>query len=95
MDDVKKANTFPSIAGKYDKHYKMVEQCFDCIEKMNTQIQRIQADTNMSIIEKQRKIMRCQDKINDSKAEIENTRQYLQIRGVWTSAMQSRLEKVR
>lgn len=95
MDDVKKANIFPSIAGKHDKHYKVVEQCFDCIEKMNTQIQRIQSDTNMSIIEKQRKIMRCQDKINESKAEIENTRQYLQIRDAWTSAMQARLEKIR
>jgi len=95
MDDVKKVNLFPSIAGKYDKYYKLVEHCFDCIEKMSTQIQRIQQDTSMSIIEKQKKIMRCQDNINESKAEIENTRLYLQVRGAWTSAMEARLEKVR
>jgi hypothetical protein len=95
MDNVKKVNIFPSIAGKYDKHYKVIEQCFDCIEKKNTQIQRIQADTTMSIIEKQRKIMKCQDIINENKAEIENTRHYLQIHNAWTSAMEAQFEKVR
>ncbi len=95
MDDVKKTNLFPSIAGKYDKHYKLVEKYFDCIDKMNTQIQRIHADTNLSIIEKQRKIMRCQDEINKSKNEIENTQLYLQKCNAWTSAMQARFEKIR
>ena len=95
MDDVKKINLFPSIAGKYDKHYKMVEQCFDYIDRMNTQIQRIQLDPNMSIIEKQRKITRCQDNINGYKQEIEETRKFLEIRNAWTKAMQARLEKVR
>jgi TolA-binding protein len=95
MDNVQKTNTFPSIAGKYNKHYKLVEQCFDCIDKMNTQIQRIQADTSLSTMEKQRKIMQRQDNINRSINEIENTRCYLQEHGAWTSAMQARFEKVR
>ncbi|MBO4625829.1 MAG: hypothetical protein J5679_00935 [Alphaproteobacteria bacterium] len=95
MNDVKQTNTFPSIAGKYDKHYKLVEQCFDCIDKMNTQIQRIHENADMPIIKKQQKIMQCQDKINESKNEIENTKRYLQIRGAWTSAMQARFDKIR
>ena len=95
MNDVKKVNLFPSIAGKYDKHYKMVEQCFDCIDKMNAQIQRIHENTDMSIIKKQQKIMQCQDKINESKEEIQETKKFLEIRGAWTTAMQSRLDKER
>ena len=95
MDDVKKVNLFPSIAGKYDKHYKLVEQCFGYIDRMNAQIQRIQADTNMSIIEKQRKITRCQDNINGYRNEIEETKRFLEIRNAWTGAMQKRFEQVK
>ena len=95
MDDVKKVNLFPPIAGKYDKHYKLVEQCYEYIDRMNTQIERIQSDTNMSIIEKQRKITRCQDNINGYKNEIIETREYLQTRNAWTVAMQQRFEKLK
>lgn len=95
MDDVKKVNLFPTIAGKYDKHYKLVEQCFDYIDRMNTQIQRIHADDNMSIIEKQRKITRCQDNINGYKNEIEQTKRFLEIHNAWTHAMQARFDKVK
>ncbi|MBR4475697.1 MAG: hypothetical protein IKP05_03380 [Alphaproteobacteria bacterium] len=95
MDDVKKVNLFPTIAGNYDKHYKLVEQCFDYIDRMNTQIQRIQADDNISIIEKQRKITRCQDNINGYKNEIEETKRFLETCNAWTHAMQARFDKVK
>ena len=95
MNDVKKVNLFPSIAGTYDKHYKMIEQCYEYIDKMNKQIERIQSDTNISIIDKQRKITRCQDNINDYKNEIIETKNFLQIRNAWTHAMQQRFEKLK
>lgn len=78
------------------KQYKQIEILFQYIEKMTIQIQRIHADTNMSIVDKQRKIGRCQENINNYKEELKQTLETIKQKNYTIySRFMSRLEKQR
>ena len=76
------------------KQVKQIDKLFKYITKMKNQIQRIQSDTNMTTVDKQRKIARCQEIVNDYETEIRQTLERIQTKNPSLYAtLMNRLEK--
>ena len=79
MSRITRLDDLELLSGRQDKS-KQIEKWKDAINKLRAQIKVIQEDKNLTTIEKQRKIARRQELIENYKQDIYITTEYLRCR---------------